>query len=164
MRKFESVINKASKTLDALAGLGIVAVAFLVVLNVIMRAVFKNPILGTYEYAGFLTAIIVSFGLAWCAIQNGHIAIDIIIKRFSKWTQNVVDAVSNSIMTVLIGMSAWGLFSYAASLARSGEVSPTSQTPLFYFVFLSAISFMILDCTILVKAVRTIKEVVAVER
>lgn len=152
-------IKKMSKTLDNIAGGCIVAVTFLIVLNIILRTFFKTPILGTYEYVSLFTMLIISFGLAWCALQNGHIAIEFILEKFSKLTQNIIETVSNSIIFVITILSSRALFTYAKECASSGMVSPTTQIPFHYFIFATAVSFVLLGSIFLIKAVNALKEV-----
>ncbi len=153
----ESYVNKSSKILDTIAGWGLFTVTFLTVINIIMRTAFKRPLLGTYDYVGFLTSITVSFSLAWCAVQNGHIAIEFILEKFSKLTQNIIEIINQVIMFILVCVSTGGLFIQASKLKISGEVSATARVPSHYFVLASAIGFLLLGCVIFTKIIRAIK-------
>ena len=72
MNKFEKIVTKTSRLLDDIAGWVIVATMALVVVNIILRAVFKNPVKGVYEYAGYLTALVIGFAIAQCAIEKAY--------------------------------------------------------------------------------------------
>ena len=81
MQKITELIKKASKLMDTIAGWGIVAIMALVVINVLLRVIFNSPILGVYEYVGYTTAGVIAFSIAYCALQNAHIAIEFIFEK-----------------------------------------------------------------------------------
>jgi len=159
LEKFNSTVKKAAGVLNEAAGWGIVLAMILVVVNIILRAVFKSPILGTYEYTGFLTALIVGCGLSYCALANGHIAIGFLVEKLKKRTQNIIDSVTNVFVLCFMLFFTWRMFLYAGKLAASSEVSPTTQTPYYLFVYITAMSFVVLSLVIFTKAIQSIKGV-----
>jgi TRAP-type C4-dicarboxylate transport system permease small subunit len=161
MNKFCSIVEKAARILDKISGWCIVLAMALVVVNVILRAVFKSPILGTYEYAGFLTALIVGCGLANCAMGDGHIAIDFFVEKLNKRTQNIIASITSIMALFFMILFTIQLFINAGQLAASGEVSPTTQTPHYIFVYITALSFAVLSLAILSKALKSIKGVIS---
>ena len=138
MKVFSGLVTEFSKLLDKLAGFCMVLLMLLVVSNVVLRAVFKSPILGTYEYVGFLTAVMIGLALAYCAVQNGHIAIGLMVDRLCCRTQAGVDIMVNATALGFWGLAAWYIARYAGSMTASGVVSPTTQTPFYPFVYLVA--------------------------
>jgi TRAP-type C4-dicarboxylate transport system permease small subunit len=161
MSKFGSAVKKAARILDEASGWLIVLAMALVVANIILRAVFNSPILGTYEYTSFLTALIVGCGLANCALGDGHIAIDFLVEKLNKRTQNTIASITSIIALFFMVLFTIQLFIYAGQLAASGEVSPTTQTPHYIFVYITALSFAVLSLAVLSKALQSIKGVIS---
>lgn len=159
MDKFSRTVKKLSDIINEVANWGIVLSMILVVLNVILRAVFKRPILGTYEYVCFLAAIIVGCGIAYCAAVDGHIAISFILEKLKKRTQNVIEVITSVITLLGMLVFTWRMFLYAARLAANNEVSPTTQTPFYLFIYITAIGFLVLCLVLLDKAIKALKEV-----
>ncbi|NLC69344.1 MAG: TRAP transporter small permease [Clostridiaceae bacterium] len=159
MDKFSHTVKKMSAFVNEAASWGVVLSMLLVVLNVILRAFFKRPILGTYEYVCFLSAVIVGCGIAYCAAIDGHIAIGFVLEKLGKRAQGVTGIIIS--VATLIGMLVftWRMFLYAARLAANNEVSPTTQTPFYLFVYITAIGFLVLCLVLLDKAIRAFKEV-----
>jgi TRAP-type C4-dicarboxylate transport system permease small subunit len=75
MLSFEKTVYGFSRKLNILSGIALLLMMGLVFVNVALRAVGK-PILGTYEFTGFLASITITFALAHCASKKGHIAIN----------------------------------------------------------------------------------------
>ena len=95
MKQFTGLVTGFSRVLDRIAGLCLVSVMVLIVTNILFRVFLKRPILGTYEFAGFLTATVIGLALAYCAVQNGHIAVTFVMDRLSSRVQAFVDAAMN---------------------------------------------------------------------
>ena len=81
MVRFKRGVETLSRLLDVLAAIAVVLTMSVVVLNIILRSVFKHPLTGIMDYVMILTALTIALALANCAIRNGHIAIDLFIDK-----------------------------------------------------------------------------------
>lgn len=152
-------IGKLSKLLDTAAGWVMVLTMTLVVLNIVLRNIFKSPILGTYEYVGFLTALIIGLSLAYCAYQNFHIAVGFLVDKFSPRTQAVIDGAMGAVAFVFLTLSTWHLGKYARSMALTGEVSPTTRTPFYPFIYAVAFGLFVMCLVLLVRVFESMRKV-----
>lgn len=159
MKEVPGFIGKLSKLLDTIAGGVMVGAMTLVVLNIILRNFFKSPILGTYEYVGFLTALMIGLSLAYCAYQNFHIAVGFVVEKFSPRVQALIDAVMGLAAFVFLIFSTWHLGKYAHSMALTGEVSPTTRTPFYPFIYAVAFGLFVLCLVLLVQVIESIRKV-----
>lgn len=158
MNQVEVFSNKLSGWLDRIAGLFMVALMTLVVANIIFKNIFNNPILGTYEYVGLLTAVIISFALANCAVRNSHIAVGFVVDRFPQRIQGMVDVCVNSIALLFWLLTTWHISKYAQSVASSGMVSQTTQLPYYPFIYMVALGLLALCLVLLAKLIESIKK------
>ena len=145
--------------MDRLAGMFIVLVMILIVSNIILRKLFNNPILGTYELVGFLTALGVGFALARCAFQNSHIAIDFIMERLPSRPQAFIAAIINAVSAVFWAAAVWFLIKYAQAMKIKGLVSPSAEIPVYPFIYLVAIGLAGLCLVLLFKFLISFREV-----
>lgn len=160
MEKVNSLVNRISRTLDIIAGLCIASVMALVVINVLLRALFKHPILGTYELVCFLTAIAIGLALASCAVQNGHIAVGLLVDRLPCRAQAIIDSLVNAAAFGFWIMAAWHIGLYAKSMMINGVVSSTTLIPLSPVIYLVAIGVLGLCLVLLVRLVDSLKKAV----
>lgn len=160
MKQFSGVIKGISATLDKVAGIFIFLVMILVVSNILLRTIFNSPIKGTYELVGLMTAIAVSFGLAYCAFQKGHIAVGYIIERFPKKIQIIVSILSDMIALGFWSATTWYLAKYANTMMIKGLVTATAEIPVYPFIYLIAFGFLALCFVIAASLMTTLKEVV----
>jgi TRAP-type C4-dicarboxylate transport system permease small subunit len=161
MKQFAGLVTGFSRLLDRIAGFCMVAIMLLVVANIVMRAVFNHPILGAYEHVGFLTAAMIAFALAHCALQDGHIAVGFVVDRFPARVQSMVDTILNIIALGFWSLSAWFVLQYANSMKTSGVVSPSAQVPVYPFVYLVAFGLAALCLVFAVRLVESAKKVAA---
>jgi TRAP-type C4-dicarboxylate transport system permease small subunit len=126
--------RKISRIFNGVAGVGIVVMMLLVTLDVILRF-FRNPIPGTYEMAGLLGTVIVSFSLAWTFLERGHIVVEFLVGKLPRKTQWIVDGINDAIGLILFTLVTWQTWVYGTNLRSSGEVSLTIQVPLYPFLY-----------------------------
>ncbi len=162
MERLTEVTNKICRFFDTVAAWATFALMALVVSNVILRISIKKPILGTYEYVGFLAALLIGLALAYCAIQNSHIAVTFLLERFSLKVQAVVEVIIGLISMAFLVLAAWHTGIYAQSMVLSGEVSPTTKTAFYPFVYIVAFSLLVLALVVLLKVIESIRKGVKV--
>lgn len=149
--RFQILVLNISKVMDKIAGFAIMLTMLLIVANILMRVLFNSPILGTGEMVGFLTAGAIGLSLALCALQNGHIAIDLLVDSFPAPIRVLVDIMIQLVVVIFLGACSWGLMLLANSNAASGLVSSTIQIPVYPFIYLVAFGFFIFALAQLTK-------------
>jgi len=154
MQRIEKFITRVSKIMDNAAGWGIVAVMALVVVNVLMRVVFNRPILGVYEYVGYLTAGVIALSISYCALQNAHIAIEFIFEKIPVKIQRLIYIISGIIVLLFLLLLCVQVFIYAVKVMSTGEVSPTAKMPFYPFIFMIASGLFVLSVIEFIKVVR----------
>lgn len=159
MKKLASLVKGLCSGLDKLAGLCIFSVMLLIVANIILRTLFNRPILGTYEWVGFLTALGVAFALAHCAFQDGHIAISFIVEYFNSKIQAILAVVVHAVSFVLWIGAAWALAKFGYAMKVKGLIAPSSEIPVYPFIYLIAIGLIGLALVLMFKVLVTGKEV-----
>ncbi len=154
MDKCEKLLGQATKFLDQIAGLAIIAVMLLVVFNIILRVTVGSPILGTYEYVGFITVIIIGLAIAHCAFQNSHIAVGFIMDKFPEKVKIPVDLFIHLLSAIFLALSSLHVTNYARSMISTGIVSPTTKTPFYPFIYVAALGLAVLCAVILVRMIK----------
>ena len=159
MKHYATLVQRLSQTLDIIAGFCVVATMLVVVLNIILRAVVGNPLLGTMDYVTLLMALTIGLGLAYCGLKNGHIAVDLIIEKLSCKTQAIIDSFTNLIVLIFWGVSAWYMLEYARTMNHTNLVTPTTQIPLYPVIYLISFGLMILCLVLVLKLSESLRKV-----
>jgi TRAP-type C4-dicarboxylate transport system permease small subunit len=148
MLSFEKTVYGISRKLNILSGFALVLMMGLVFVNVALRAVW-TPILGTYEFTGFLASLTITFALAHCASEKGHIAITIIADRLPPRVQAILDSFVAILGTALYAVISWQSVKYGIHMIKIGEVSPATATPFYPFIFAVAFGLLMLALILL---------------
>jgi TRAP-type C4-dicarboxylate transport system permease small subunit len=154
---FLTAMEKISRFLNVIAGIGLTILMFLTCADVALRAILSlgrwllgrgvllpvanvivehvRPIVGTYELVQYLGAVVIGFSIPLTSWLRGHIYVDFFIFRFSQKTRNAFNIATRCLGIFLFLMIGWNLFKYGMDLHRTGEVSSTLQIPFYFVVF-----------------------------
>jgi TRAP-type C4-dicarboxylate transport system permease small subunit len=145
----DSVAVQTSRVAAGFAAAVLTAMMALTGLDVIMRYIFDRPVSGTLEITEFMMAIVIAFGLAYCAVQKRHVRIDIVISRFPKRAQALMDAIANLAFLGLFVMIAWRSALRMQSMFKGQLTSAVLFIPKWPFLLLVIIGSAILCIVVL---------------
>ena len=151
----EKISNFLNQALLWLAGLFLLAMITITGANIVLR-LFGLPIRGTFELMGYFGAVVTAFALGYTQIKRGHIAVDIVVLRFSKSIQKFLQAVNHLVCMAFFVMVAWQVAKYATTLWQTGEVTETLQIIYYPFTYAVALGCLILAFTFLVDFFKSI--------
>lgn len=102
---------------------GIVAAAFILLLEVLLRYVFNAPTIWAHETTVFLCGIAFVFGGLYCTCRNTHIRVVLLYDHFSPRMRRIADIVIS-----LVSALASGFFAYAAyHMVERAVVTPSGE-------------------------------------
>jgi TRAP-type C4-dicarboxylate transport system permease small subunit len=151
----DKISNLLNQALLWIAGLFLIAMISITGANIVLR-LFGLPIRGTFELMGYFGAVATAFALGYTQIKRGHIAVDIVVLRFSKKVQRFLHAVNHIICMVFFIIATWQIFRYATTLWETGEVTETLQIIYFPFTYAVALGCLILAFTFLVDFLKSL--------
>ncbi len=146
------VLDKLSQRLNQiflwLAGCILGIMIFLTCANIFLRLVWK-PIMGTFELMGYFGAVITAFALGYTQISRGHIAVDVMVLRFSERTRRILNVINSLICTVFFALVTWQIAKYGTTLWKTGEVTETLRIIYYPFTYGVALGCALLSLVFL---------------
>jgi TRAP-type C4-dicarboxylate transport system permease small subunit len=155
MVALEKISNALNQILLWIAGLFLIAMITITGANIVSR-LFGLPIRGTFELMGYFGAVVTAFALGYTQIKRGHIAVDIVVLRFSEKTQRILHTVNHLICMAFFVIVAWQVSKYATTLWETGEVTETLQIVYYPFTYAVALGCLILAFTFFVDILKSI--------
>jgi len=155
MVALEKISNALNQILLWIAGLFLIAMIAITGANIVSR-LFGLPIRGTFELMGYFGAVVTAFALGYTQIKRGHIAVDIVVLRFSEKTQRILHTVNHLICMAFFVIVAWQVSKYATTLWETGEVTETLQIVYYPFTYAVALGCLILAFTFFVDILKSI--------
>jgi len=133
-----------------------IAAAFLFILmlftcsDVFLRYFLNKPILGSYELTEFMMAIIVGFSLANCALQKGHVRVDLVVSRLPKRGRLIMNSMANLVFFGLFALITWRIVPRAIQMIEVNQVTLILRVPVPPFVLIVALGTAVL-CLVILK-------------
>lgn len=155
----ERAVYALSRWGDRVAQGAVVTIMLLIVGNVLLRIVWK-PILGTYDLVSFLGAVLISFALAHCAVQKGHVAIGVVVERLSQRAQAITDSITGIFSVGIFAVMGWQCIVYATKLWQSNVLSLTLLVPYFPVVYGVGFGCIMLSLVLLAGFFKSVAEAV----
>jgi TRAP-type C4-dicarboxylate transport system permease small subunit len=159
VEKIEKAANRFGDWLGVVAGVLLVSIMLLIVVNIILRQV-ASPFGGTAEVVGYLSAMCAGLSLLYSQKRKAHIAIDIVTGHMAKRPRAALTAVMNLIATVIFGMASWQIGGRALALAKNGTLSSTLQMRFYPFIWVVCVCFVLFTLRIFVDVMVQFRQAV----
>jgi len=130
MNGFEKTVTEISRFLNGIAGISLIFLMSLTIIDVILRG-FNKSMVGTYELVALAGAVVIGFSMPRTATLRGHIYVDFIIAKLPGKVKNLFNITTRCVVFLLLFLIGWNLFKFGWDLQRSGEVSLTLQMPFY---------------------------------
>ena len=150
---WQKIVDRLVDVLKRLGGVALVGMMVLTCVDVVFRALGK-PIFGAVELVSFMATILLACAMPQTHVENGHVGVDLFVRRLHPRTQRRVDTATGLVTSALFAVVAWQMFLYAGTLKRSGEVSMSLEFPNYVFVYLVAVAFGVLTLVVLAGVLR----------
>jgi TRAP-type transport system small permease protein len=156
----ERAAQAFERLLRALAYCGgavLVGMVGLVVYEVVMRYIFGMPIFGGFEITELSMVLIVSFGLPYCAITGGHVAVDVFGGFLDRPALRWLNALVHLAGAALLAVVAWRSTLYAIGSYRWGDLSNMLEIPKYPFQLAIAGSAALFALVLVLHAIRAVQ-------
>jgi len=134
------------------------AMMLLVVGDIVLRSVWR-PVPGTYDVVGFIGAVMVSFAIAHCAVQGGHISVELVVARLSQRVQLIINIITSILSLGIFALVTWQCLILAEDMRQVGEVSMSALIPFYPYIYGVAFGCALLCLVILVDLGKSLAEV-----
>jgi len=147
----ERVTSPLVSFLMAAGGAILALMMFLTASDVALRYIFNRPIPGAFEMVEYMMAILVPFGLAYCAREKGHIGVELVVERLPRRLQLVLGCTTTFLTFAFFLLVTWQNFFYILEFYGSKQTSAVLLIPRYPFVVMATIAFAILTMIFLLQ-------------
>ena len=151
--------NWIARSINGVGGTALTLMMLLTAVDVCLRYIFDRPITGSYELTEFLMAILVAFGLAYTAVHQGHINVDLLITCTRPKSQAVINSITALLSVGFFTLMTWRSFLYAEKLRVDGYTSQSLLIPTYPFAYVVAVGCAILVLVLLIYLRNQLQEV-----
>ncbi len=162
LNKFQDWISGITNPLVGLLKGIAMGVLFIMMLltasDVIFRYIFNRPIAGSIELTEFMMATMVSFGIAYCAVLDGHVSVDVVVSLLPKKVRTIIGIITTLLSLGLFLLITWQNVLYIKEIFDSGLESPVLLLPAYPYIAAVAIGFGALCLVLLMNFFQLLSE------
>ncbi len=135
---FARVTDAVVTTMAYIASIILMVLMFTTTADVAGRYFFNQPLIGVFDLTHFAVLLMVFFGLAYCGIKGGHVAIELIYDKLNRSVAKVLDRIINLVGALLFLMIAWRTVIQSIDIIEFKESSQLLLIPYYPFYWLVA--------------------------
>ena len=155
---FEKTVTHICRILNNIGIAFLMMLMVVITLDVILRAVTRQGIIGTNELAEFMMVLVVFLAIAYTQLRKSNIKVELIFSRFPERAQAIINSV---IYIIVLGVSiliVWQCIVYQENLQHTNRVSEVLHIPVAPFQFFLIIGFSLLCVVLFMDLVHSIRE------
>ncbi|MGB9886433.1 MAG: TRAP transporter small permease [Moorellales bacterium] len=133
----------------------LVAMMLITSTDVVLRFLFRKPIVGSAELIMPLMICAGFLGMAWCAWQDAHVKVDLLAQNLPPAAQKGLRLVNYVIVALLTALMGIKTVEEAVAVRQIGVASDLLRLPEYPFYLVIAASYLLVAAATAVLAVRT---------
>lgn len=158
MERFTRFIEKISYGSGCAAGVVLLGIIVLTMVEVVSRYVLQNPLILSDELGGYALVAVSFLGLAYCGQENGHIRITFIVERLDPRTTGYIRIASLALGLAFVAVAAWVSWKFLGdSFARDMRSNSMLRTPLKWPQLAIPVGFTLFALILLGQLVRALQ-------
>lgn len=162
---FEQKPGKAKSVIDYIvticgfAGAASIALMmFITAVDVVLRYIFNKPLKGSFEITQYLMIISIGMTLAYCAMKDSHVNVDLFVSKLPCHAQTVIHGIIAISGCFFLCLIAWQTAFQAETIRKTGSYSTLLHIPVFPFIWVLFAGFCLLELIFLLKVVNYVKK------
>ena len=145
------IIYIITRYLGYIAALVLAAMMILTVVDIVGRFFFNHPIGGVTELTSLMLVVIVGLSLGWCALERGHVKVDLVMDRLPQKAQYVIDNFLLIATFLLFVVITWRTFVETTESESSSSILRLPLTPFQWFFSIGLLLFCICILIIIIE-------------
>ncbi len=144
-RMYNRVLGYITCGAAAIAGLAILATAFIICYEIIARSLLHSPTVWAMEISTYLLILAGFFGMSYTMRTHGHICVDFLYSRFPRNVRRILDIITTALSLFAIYVCMTESTNYMLMSLKMGVVSPSLlRVPLWIPQTFMVIGFVLL--------------------
>jgi len=116
-------LEKLGRRIVAISAIGIAIMMVITTVDVTRRYLFDVPIAGVLEVNELILVFVVFSGLAYCQLNKGHLAVDVLVARLDPRRQAITEVIALAVSVLFFAVIVSGVWWSAYRSTMAGEYS-----------------------------------------
>jgi TRAP-type C4-dicarboxylate transport system permease small subunit len=153
---YAKVVDSVAHVMTWIGMCVITGMMILTCMDVVLRY-FGYPIRGAYDITRVLGSVIFSLPIAYSYIKGYQVAVDSVFRRTPRIVRAIVDSIICLFSMVITLMIAWRAIYLGYDLYVKGRVTDTIPIPLWPFIYIMVLGFVVYALALLAEHLKAIK-------
>lgn len=140
---FTKIVDTVSRKVEAVSWVALLLMMVIVAANTITRR-FNYPIYGTYDFSCFLLVLVTAPALSRCAVEKGHISLDMLTSKMPEKAQTILGCIINALCAIFCVIITYSLAIRGIAFFKSGMTGMTVNIPVWPFILVEALMTLLL--------------------
>ncbi len=150
----KKVVDPLSTYLVYIGAVFSLAMALIVVIDVLLRLFFNRPVSGVIELETFMLAVLCFFSLAYTMIKGGHVSVDIFIGRFSDKFRLALRGLFSIFGAYIFTVISWQYVIRTITAVKDGELSQMWAWPVWPFFLITSFGCALIGLVLVINFIR----------
>jgi TRAP-type C4-dicarboxylate transport system permease small subunit len=138
----------------------LVGMMMLTVSDVFLRYIFKNPVPDSQQITEYLMVCVAFLGMAWVAVKNEHISVNLIVPRFSQKVQAIFDSVTYLFGLGVLVLISWRTFIESTFVRKTETDTLLLDIPAYPFYIVLGFGIAVLCLVMLIQLIQHVTKAV----
>lgn len=152
--KICKVSSKVTELASYISFLGIIAIMIVIAVDVFLRKVFNQAIVGSYEIVQYTLLVVVFASFAYTQTKKMHVRVTLFLNIFPWRIHTLLNGLWELLCAGVAGVVGYSAFVQAAYLLKKNWASDVLRFPIAPFYYFEGILMFVFALAILVDAVR----------
>lgn len=141
---YKKAVSALARLLAVLSGFGVIVMMSVTCCDVVLRR-FGRPIVGAVDIVQIAACITAACAIPYTTAVKGHVAVEFFFQKLPSFIKPYVDGLWRAAIFLLYAVMSWRSFVYGTTLLRRHSMTLTLQIPLFWILWLMALSFAVVS-------------------
>jgi len=160
MNYVEKIITALSRYLNIAGMAFLIILMLLITADVLLRAIFDQPIRGSVELAELVMVMTIFLALGWVQTNRANISVDILFERFPPKVKVVLNLATYLLCLLVCGLILWRSIEFQMYLQDSGRSTNILRIPVFPFQLMVVIGYFMLCIIFITQTIEDIRKAV----
>ncbi|MBW2066913.1 MAG: TRAP transporter small permease [Deltaproteobacteria bacterium] len=136
---YEKILSALSLWFGRVGAVVLTIMMLLIFTDVFLRYLFNRPLQGSIELIEIMMALAIALGMAYTGIRKGHIAVELVVSRFSPRVQALLDVFHFLTATVFFLLMGCKTAQQALVVGKRHVTTSVLAIPIYPFVWVLSI-------------------------
>ena len=137
--------------MEAISDILLMAMMFLAIANILLRALFNYPIFGTFEIVCYLSLVMAAFAMPDVERTDSNISVTLVSEALPQTGAKVLKLITDIIGMVGCSIVGYKLVGLAQKKLANGDITADLGMPVYIFVYVIALAFFLMTICLLFK-------------